>query len=159
MTTTTLVSALGTFGSFGVGRYPHVGYWELGQGRVAGKSCGYMGLGRPRWGALTPFSAFLQSTNVLYFMGHQLSTNSCPHCARLMSASVLRVRLRAWGRDGKLAWQKPALSHPGPLTSGKCPRQRRALQQGLQDEDGFRMKFACYYPRVEYGQSSCWAWS
>ncbi|KAI5939250.1 Complement C4-A [Manis javanica] len=34
---------------------------------------------------------------------------------------------------------------------GKCPRQRRALQQGLQDEDGFRMKFACYYPRVEYG--------
>ncbi|XP_008573236.1 PREDICTED: complement C4-A isoform X2 [Galeopterus variegatus] len=34
---------------------------------------------------------------------------------------------------------------------GKCPRQRRALERGLQDEDGYRMKFACYYPRVEYG--------
>lgn len=22
------------------------------------------------------------------------------------------------------------------------------------EEDGYRMKFACYYPRVEYGQSS-----
>lgn len=44
---------------------------------------------------------------------------------------------------------------PGPLTSGKCPRQRRALERGLVDVDGYRMKFACYYPRVEYGQSSC----
>lgn len=34
---------------------------------------------------------------------------------------------------------------------GKCPRQRRALERGLQDEDGYRMKFACYHPRVEYG--------
>ncbi|XP_006154369.1 LOW QUALITY PROTEIN: complement C4-A [Tupaia chinensis] len=34
---------------------------------------------------------------------------------------------------------------------GKCPRQRRALERGLLDEDGYRMKFACYYPRVEYG--------
>ncbi|XP_049745187.1 complement C4-A-like [Elephas maximus indicus] len=34
---------------------------------------------------------------------------------------------------------------------GKCPRQRRTLERGLQDEDGYRMKFACYYPRVEYG--------
>uniref|UniRef100_A0A2K6SSC2 Uncharacterized protein n=1 Tax=Saimiri boliviensis boliviensis TaxID=39432 RepID=A0A2K6SSC2_SAIBB len=34
---------------------------------------------------------------------------------------------------------------------GPCPRQRRALERGLQDEDGYRMKFACYYPRVEYG--------
>ncbi|XP_077017491.1 complement C4-B-like [Tamandua tetradactyla] len=34
---------------------------------------------------------------------------------------------------------------------GKCPRQRRALERGLQEEDGYRMKFACYYPRVEYG--------
>nr|XP_012292135.1 complement C4-A [Aotus nancymaae] len=34
---------------------------------------------------------------------------------------------------------------------GKCPRQRRALERGLQDADGYRMKFACYYPRVEYG--------
>ncbi|XP_006896221.1 PREDICTED: complement C4-A isoform X1 [Elephantulus edwardii] len=34
---------------------------------------------------------------------------------------------------------------------GKCPRQRRALERGQQDEDGYRMKFACYYPRVEYG--------
>uniref|UniRef100_A0A8C6QXL9 C4a anaphylatoxin n=1 Tax=Nannospalax galili TaxID=1026970 RepID=A0A8C6QXL9_NANGA len=34
---------------------------------------------------------------------------------------------------------------------GKCPRQRRALERGVQDEDGYRMKFACYYPRVEYG--------
>nr|XP_020024063.1 complement C4-A isoform X1 [Castor canadensis] len=34
---------------------------------------------------------------------------------------------------------------------GKCPWQRRALERGLQDEDGYRMKFACYYPRVEYG--------
>ncbi|XP_040844315.1 complement C4-A-like isoform X1 [Ochotona curzoniae] len=34
---------------------------------------------------------------------------------------------------------------------GKCPRQRRALERGLQDEDGYRMKFACYSPRVEYG--------
>lgn len=34
---------------------------------------------------------------------------------------------------------------------GKCPRQRRALERGLVDVDGYRMKFACYYPRVEYG--------
>lgn len=34
---------------------------------------------------------------------------------------------------------------------GKCPRQRRALERGLLDEDGYRMKFACYYPRVDYG--------
>uniref|UniRef100_A0A7N5P7I8 Complement C4-A n=1 Tax=Ailuropoda melanoleuca TaxID=9646 RepID=A0A7N5P7I8_AILME len=34
---------------------------------------------------------------------------------------------------------------------GKCPRQRRALERGLQDEEGYRMKFACYYPRVQYG--------
>nr|XP_003473791.2 complement C4-A [Cavia porcellus] len=34
---------------------------------------------------------------------------------------------------------------------GKCPRQRRALERGLQDEDRYRMKFACYHPRVEYG--------
>ncbi|XP_058162498.1 complement C4-A [Dasypus novemcinctus] len=34
---------------------------------------------------------------------------------------------------------------------GKCPRQRRALERGLQEEDGYRMKFACYDPRVEYG--------
>lgn len=34
---------------------------------------------------------------------------------------------------------------------GKCPRQRRALERGKQEEDGYRMKFACYYPRVEYG--------
>ncbi|XP_051009525.1 complement C4 [Acomys russatus] len=34
---------------------------------------------------------------------------------------------------------------------GKCPRQRRALERGVQDKDGYRMKFACYYPRVEYG--------
>uniref|UniRef100_A0A8C3XB57 C4a anaphylatoxin n=1 Tax=Catagonus wagneri TaxID=51154 RepID=A0A8C3XB57_9CETA len=33
---------------------------------------------------------------------------------------------------------------------GKCPRQRRALERGLQDTDGYRMKFACYSPRVEY---------
>lgn len=23
----------------------------------------------------------------------------------------------------------------------------------MQDKDGYRMKFACYYPRVEYGES------
>ncbi|XP_005086901.1 complement C4-A isoform X2 [Mesocricetus auratus] len=34
---------------------------------------------------------------------------------------------------------------------GKCPRQRRSLERGEQDKDGYRMKFACYYPRVEYG--------
>uniref|UniRef100_A0A8C7ER97 C4a anaphylatoxin n=1 Tax=Neovison vison TaxID=452646 RepID=A0A8C7ER97_NEOVI len=34
---------------------------------------------------------------------------------------------------------------------GKCPRQRRALERGLQDEAGYRMKFACYHPRVNYG--------
>uniref|UniRef100_A0A671E4A6 Uncharacterized protein n=1 Tax=Rhinolophus ferrumequinum TaxID=59479 RepID=A0A671E4A6_RHIFE len=34
---------------------------------------------------------------------------------------------------------------------GKCPRQRRALERGRVEEDGYRMKFACYYPRVEYG--------
>lgn len=34
---------------------------------------------------------------------------------------------------------------------GKCPRQRRVLERGLQDEDGYRMKFACYHPRVDYG--------
>ncbi|XP_036891496.1 complement C4-A [Sturnira hondurensis] len=34
---------------------------------------------------------------------------------------------------------------------GKCPRQRRALERGLVEEDGYRMKFACYYPRVDYG--------
>ncbi|XP_004624338.1 complement C4-B [Octodon degus] len=34
---------------------------------------------------------------------------------------------------------------------GRCPRQRRALERGLQDEDRYRMKFACYHPRVEYG--------
>ncbi|KAB1262104.1 Complement C4-A [Camelus dromedarius] len=34
---------------------------------------------------------------------------------------------------------------------GKCPRQRRALERGLQEVDGYRMKFACYFPRVEYG--------
>ncbi|KAM5262478.1 complement C4-A-like isoform 2-T2 [Ctenodactylus gundi] len=34
---------------------------------------------------------------------------------------------------------------------GKCPRQRRALEQGQQDRGGYRMKFACYHPRVEYG--------
>lgn len=42
----------------------------------------------------------------------------------------------------------------GPPTSGKCPRQRRALEKGRQDMDGYRMKFACYFPRVDYGQSS-----
>lgn len=39
------------------------------------------------------------------------------------------------------------------LPSGKCPRQRRALERGLMEEEGYRMKFACYYPRVDYGQS------
>ncbi|KAM4834663.1 complement C4-A-like [Thomomys bottae] len=34
---------------------------------------------------------------------------------------------------------------------GKCPQQRRALERGVQDQDGYRMKFACYYPRVDYG--------
>ncbi|XP_026955097.1 complement C4-like isoform X4 [Sagmatias obliquidens] len=34
---------------------------------------------------------------------------------------------------------------------GKCPRQRRALEKGRQDMDGYRMKFACYFPRVDYG--------
>lgn len=34
---------------------------------------------------------------------------------------------------------------------GKCPRQRRALERGRLDADGYRMKFACYYPRVDYG--------
>ncbi|NIG60831.1 complement C4-A [Pontoporia blainvillei] len=34
---------------------------------------------------------------------------------------------------------------------GKCPQQRRALEQGRQDMDGYRMKFACYFPRVDYG--------
>lgn len=34
---------------------------------------------------------------------------------------------------------------------GKCPRQRRALERGRVDGDGYRMKFACYYPRVDYG--------
>ncbi|XP_036104309.1 complement C4-B-like [Molossus molossus] len=34
---------------------------------------------------------------------------------------------------------------------GKCPRQRRALERGLVEDDGYRMKFACYYPRVDYG--------
>lgn len=34
---------------------------------------------------------------------------------------------------------------------GKCPRQRRSLERGVEDRDGYRMKFACYYPRVEYG--------
>ncbi|XP_052020340.1 complement C4-A [Apodemus sylvaticus] len=34
---------------------------------------------------------------------------------------------------------------------GKCPRQRRSLERGVEDKDGYRMKFACYYPRVEYG--------
>ncbi|XP_054985074.1 complement C4-B isoform X2 [Sorex araneus] len=34
---------------------------------------------------------------------------------------------------------------------GKCPRQRRALERELQEDDGYRMKFACYDPRVEYG--------
>lgn len=42
----------------------------------------------------------------------------------------------------------------GRPTSGKCPRQRRALEKGRQDTDGYRMKFACYFPRVAYGQSS-----
>lgn len=52
-----------------------------------------------------------------------------------------------------MAWLGPAHSS-GSLTSGKCPRQRRVLERGLQDEDGYRMKFACYHPRVDYGQSS-----
>ncbi|XP_069420438.1 complement C4 isoform X2 [Ovis canadensis] len=34
---------------------------------------------------------------------------------------------------------------------GKCPRQRRALERGQQDVEGYRMKFACYSPRVDYG--------
>nr|KAF6276549.1 hypothetical protein mMyoMyo1_001853 [Myotis myotis] len=34
---------------------------------------------------------------------------------------------------------------------GKCPRQRRALERGQMEEEGYRMKFACYYPRVDYG--------
>ncbi|KAJ1068641.1 hypothetical protein K5549_011594 [Capra hircus] len=34
---------------------------------------------------------------------------------------------------------------------GKCPRQRRALERGQQDMEGYRMKFACYSPRVDYG--------
>ncbi|XP_045049056.2 complement C4-A isoform X2 [Desmodus rotundus] len=34
---------------------------------------------------------------------------------------------------------------------GKCPRQRRALERGLAEDYGYRMKFACYYPRVDYG--------
>lgn len=34
---------------------------------------------------------------------------------------------------------------------GKCPRQRRSLERGVEDKDGYRMKFACYHPRVEYG--------
>ncbi|XP_066117027.1 complement C4-A [Saccopteryx bilineata] len=34
---------------------------------------------------------------------------------------------------------------------GKCPRQRRALERGLVEVDGYRMKYACYHPRVDYG--------
>uniref|UniRef100_A0A6I8MZ78 Uncharacterized protein n=1 Tax=Ornithorhynchus anatinus TaxID=9258 RepID=A0A6I8MZ78_ORNAN len=34
---------------------------------------------------------------------------------------------------------------------GKCPRARRPLQREEDDEDGYRMRFACYSPRVQYG--------
>ncbi|EPQ03716.1 Complement C4-A [Myotis brandtii] len=47
---------------------------------------------------------------------------------------------RSWGSRG-LAGRR----------AGKCPRQRRALERGLMEEEGYRMKFACYYPRVDYG--------
>ena len=71
-----------------------------------------------------------------------------------MSASVLRVRHWAGdqGWEGGVAGAYTV--SPGPLTSGKCPRQRRALERGQQDLEGYRMKFACYSPRVDYGQSS-----
>ena len=34
---------------------------------------------------------------------------------------------------------------------GKCPRLLRSLERRVEDKDGYRMRFACYYPRVEYG--------
>lgn len=60
--------------------------WLRGTGEAEGGLC-------PN----SPLSAFLQSTNVLCFTGRQVRANSCPHCARLMSASAPRVRAGAWG--------------------------------------------------------------
>lgn len=60
---------------------------------------------------------------------------------------------RAWGGRGGACW---AYRLTWALALGKCPRQRRALERGLVDEDGYRMKFACYYPRVDYGQCPRW---
>lgn len=141
------------------GRCPHTGHQDLGQCRMAGMSCGSLGL-RKQWrgaegGCILTALFLLQSTNALSSMGRPLRANSCPHCALLTSASVLRVRARAWGRgweDGEARGY--AVSWGGLLSPGKCPRQRRALERGLQEEVGYRMKFACYYPRVQYGQSS-----
>lgn len=110
--------------------------------------------GRQRWvRVLIVLSAFRQSTSVLCSTGHRLRANSCPPCVLVTSASVLRVRPgQGQGRGGGRAGA--CLVSSGPLPSGKCPRQRRALERGLMEEDGYRMKFACYYPRVEYGQPS-----
>lgn len=140
----------GALGRLGVGA--HVGHRGPGQGAVAGESCGPQDGTQTGALALTPL-CFSQSTSVLCFTEHQLRANSCPPCVLPMSASVLRVRPGPGGRGRGHGRDLPV--SPGPLTSGKCPRQRRALERGLVEEDGYRMKFACYYPRVEYGQSSC----
>uniref|UniRef100_A0AAQ4VMX2 Complement C4-A n=1 Tax=Mus musculus TaxID=10090 RepID=CO4A_MOUSE len=34
---------------------------------------------------------------------------------------------------------------------GKCPRLLRSLERRVEDKDGYRMRFACYYHQVEYG--------
>lgn len=144
-------------------RCPHMGHQEVGQCRVAGMSCGSLGRGRHCWGgeacALTALSPPEHKCSVFYG-----APTKSKLLSTLCSADVCQCaegESRGWGgkpvRLGREAGEAGAyagssvLPPPAP-PAGKCPRQRRALERGLQDEAGYRMKFACYYPRVHYGQ-------
>ena len=124
--------------------------------RVVRESCGSMGLGRQGE------ASALMNAPLCFSLEHKCSVfYGAPRKSKLLStlcsADVCQCaegetlgrgsgvgRRRGWGLHG-FTWA---------LTSGKCPRQRRALERGQQDLEGYRMKFACYSPRVDYGQSS-----
>ena len=84
--------------------------------------------------------SLLQSTNVLSSMGHPLRANSCPHCALLTSASVLRVRARAWGRGWEDSEAGAYTVSSGPpetrevSSTASCPRAGPAGRGRVQNE-------------------------
>lgn len=152
-TTTALVSTWTASASKMAGADPSL-WAPQGAGALGSEVLRQRGEARP-----SLLAAFVQIKSVLCFTVHQPRASSCPPCAPQTSASVPRVRGGLGGAEGERrpgwGWGGGRLQRPigliGPLSSGKCPRQRRALERGVEDKDGYRMKFACYYPRVEYG--------